>query len=114
MPDAADGILRARTNSSDADVHSVLWFLAAAALVLGARHLRGGWLFPAVVSVWAYSGLLEVGQRWVPERTPQWVDFLANGLGIAVGVVVGVGVRAVLARSAASQVGAPGLSSPAP
>ena len=89
LPTAVDPVLRARPDSANADVHLVLWFVAALALVWAMRP--DGWRRLAVGAgvLWAYSGLLEVAQRSVPERTSQWIDLVGNGIGIAAGVAVG-------------------------
>ena len=89
LPAAADGVLQARSNSSNADVHTVLWFVAALALVWAMRPVRWRSLTAAAVALWAYTGLLEVAQRWVPTRTSQWIDLVGNGLGIVAGLAVG-------------------------
>ena len=89
LPDAADQVLGARPDSSDADVHTVLWFGAALALVWA---MRGhGWrrLMAAAAALWVYTGVLEVAQRWVPSRTAQWVDLAGNALGVVAGLAVG-------------------------
>ncbi len=91
LPAAADGVLEARANSSNADVHLVLWSVAALALVWAIRpHSRHRLMAPALV-LWLYTGLLEVAQRWVPTRTSQWIDVVGNGLGIVAGLAVGYG-----------------------
>jgi len=82
-------------SSSNADVHIVLWFVAALALVWAMRSHGWARLATAAVALWAYTGLLEVGQHWVPMRTPQWIDVVGNGLGIVAGVAVGVIVGAL-------------------
>ena len=89
LPAVADGVLQARANSTNADVHMVLWFVAALALVWAMRSLRWRRLAIAAAALWAYTGLLEVGQRWVPTRTSQWIDVVGNGLGIIAGLAVG-------------------------
>ncbi len=105
LPTAADPVLRARPDAANADVHLVLWFVAALALVWAMRP--DGWRRLAVAAgvLWAYSGLLEVAQRSVPERTSQWIDLAGNGIGIAAGVAVGcaaVGINVYLRRRPAT------------
>jgi hypothetical protein len=89
LPTAADGVLRARSNSANADVHTVLWFVAAVALVWAMRSHGRRRLMTAAVALWLYSGVLEAGQRWVPTRSSEWIDVVGNGLGIAAGLAVG-------------------------
>ena len=68
----------------------------------------------AAAALWAYTGLLEVGQRWVPTRTSQWIDVVGNGLGIVAGLAVGCSALVVFRRatsrdaSATRRVRAPG------
>jgi VanZ family protein len=105
LPTAADPVLRARSDSANADVHVVLWFVAGLALVCAMRP--DGWRRLAVAAgvLWAYSALLEIAQRWVPERTSQWIDVVGNGIGIAAGLAVGcaaVGISAHLRRRTAT------------
>ena len=49
---------------------------------------------PAVVlagpALWADTGLLEIGQRWVPWGTSQWIDVVGNAIGISLGLTVGL------------------------
>jgi VanZ family protein len=92
LPTAADPVLRARPDSANADVHVVLWFVASLALVWAMRPYGRNRLAVAAGVLWAYSGLLEVAQRWAPERTSQWIDLVGNGIGIAAGVAVGCAV----------------------
>ena len=54
----------------------------------------------APLALLAYGGLIELTQSWVPQRSGEWADLLADGLGIACGVILAVGVvRAVAALS---------------
>jgi hypothetical protein len=98
LPAAADGVLRARSTTSNADVHTVLWSVAAVALVWAMRS--SGWrrLAAAAGALWAYTCVLEVGQRWVPTRTSQWIDVAGNAAGIVVGLAVGCSALAVYRR----------------
>ena len=89
LPTAADPVLRARPDSANADVHVVLWFVAGLALAWAMRPYGWRRLEWWREALWAYSGLLEVAQRWVPERTSQWIDLVGNGVGIAAGLAVG-------------------------
>ena len=95
LPGAADSVLRARTSSSNADVHTVLWFVAALALVWAMRSYGLARLVAASVALWVYTVAVEVTQRWVPTRTAQWIDVVGNGLGIFAGVAVGVAIRSL-------------------
>jgi len=103
LPAAVDPVLQARPNSSDADVHLVLWFVATLALVWAMRP--HGWLrlTTATVAPLAYTGLLEVGNQRVPTRSPQWIDVVGNGLGIVAGLAVGAVVVALLPDASADE-----------
>ena len=96
LPTAADRVLRARSNASNADVHLVLWFVAALALVLAMRADNWRRLAAAAAALWAYTGLLEFAQLWVPTRTSQWVDLAGNAVGIVAGLAVGCGALAAV------------------
>jgi len=54
--------------------------------VAGARSLKLG-LALAIAAI-PMGGALELGQHFVPGRTPDWADAAANSLGVLVGVVV--------------------------
>jgi VanZ family protein len=84
-------VLEARANSSNADVHLVLWSVAALAMVWAIRPHSSRRLMAPALALWLYTGLLEVAQRWVPTRTSQWIDVAGNGLGIVAGLAVGYG-----------------------
>ena len=89
LPEVADPVLRARSNSANADVHTALWFVAGLTLVWAMQPHGRRRLALAALALWAYTGLLEIAQRWVPTRSSQWIDLVGNGLGIAAGLVVG-------------------------
>ena len=98
LPTAADPVLRARPDSANAYVHVVLWFVAGVALVWAMRPYGWRRLAVAAGSLWAYSGLLEIAQRWVPERTSQWIDLVGNAIGIAGGLAAGYAVVGISTR----------------
>jgi hypothetical protein len=68
----------------------VLLFLVLAILV--ERSLRSRWS-PWPAAAWtalgalAYGAALEAGQLWVPGRSPDLLDGLANGLGALLGAI---------------------------
>jgi VanZ family protein len=98
LPSAANSVLESRANSSNADVHVALWFVATLALVWAMRHRPWRALVVAAIALWAYTGVVEVGQRWVSDRTSQWIDVVGNGLGIVTGLAVGCGAIAAWRR----------------
>jgi len=69
--------------------------IAFAALILPSAILYRRalvWLAPAVL---LYGGLIELIQPTVG-RQGEWLDFLADGLGVALGIALGLALRAKL------------------
>ena len=87
LPDPVRSALESRRSVGDADVHVVLWFVAAALLVfaLGRRPWRV--MVAALGGLWAYAAVLEFCQRWVDARTPSWLDLIGNTIGLAAGAL---------------------------
>jgi VanZ family protein len=70
-----------------------LFMLLTAPLVVAAPIQR---LWRAGAAIFFYSGVLEIGQAFVPGRYPEGLDMLANGAGVlAAGVLLAL-LRAVL------------------
>jgi VanZ family protein len=65
--------------------------------VAGFMGFRRRWLAVAL-GLLAYGGLIEVLQSFIPPRQGEWVDLLADGIGIA----LGLGLAAVVAQRAAA------------
>ena len=59
----------------------------------GPLTLRALWLGAGLL---AFGGLIEIGQAFVPTRSCDWADLLADSVGIAVGAGLAMGVRWVL------------------
>jgi VanZ family protein len=55
------------------------------------------WLL-LVVALLAYGGAIEIAQSFVPPRSADWADLLADGLGIAIGLVAAWPLTAIAAR----------------
>ena len=55
--------------------------------VLGYRGSRRA-QWAALAGVLAFGALIEVLQQWVPNRSAEWADLLADALGIAVGALL--------------------------
>jgi VanZ family protein len=104
LPSAAGPMLRAREGASDADVHVLLWFVAAFALAWALRRTSARTIVCAGLALWAYTGVLEFCQRWVPARTSSWADLVGNGIGVAIGLSVGTVAFHLLDRRAARRV----------
>ena len=49
--------------------------------------------FVVPLALLAYGGLIELLQRWVPQRSGEWGDLLADVIGIACGMLVASAVR---------------------
>lgn len=56
------------------------------ALLACPRRGRGLWL--VLLGVFAFGGLIEVVQGFVPSRSSEWADLLADSLGIVAGTIV--------------------------
>ena len=80
LPGPVQEVLSARPQTSEADVHVLLWFLAGIAAMLAVRTWRSRAILLATLV--AYSGLLEAAQALTLNRTAQWTDFAANSFGL--------------------------------
>ncbi|WP_407522293.1 hypothetical protein [Methylobacterium oryzisoli] len=84
-----------RTSLAGQIEHVVAYAGTAAVLALGLPRLSAWHLFVALV---ALAGVLEIGQRWIPGRTAQAIDFAASSLGAGLGTLAGIVVLRVLLR----------------
>lgn len=74
--------------------HLGLWGIAGALAYLAFGHRTSPWFL--MVSLFTLSAGVEVGQRFLSTtRTPDVIDLLANGVGIACGVVLAMLVLSV-------------------
>jgi VanZ family protein len=55
------------------------------------------WLWLAAALL-AYGGAIEIAQSYLPPRTGDWFDLLADGVGIAIGLAIALPFTVVLAR----------------
>ena len=121
LPKVVQEVISSRPDTSEGDLHLVMWFVAGALLVLAVRTWR--LRVVALLGLWLYSGVIELLQTWLTtSRSGQWSDFAANALGIgsaATGMAI---AERIVQRRLAAQVGrrdggAPsstiGVSSPA-
>ena len=76
----------ARIHVQDKVLHFGAYVLLASFPVLGMRRTFDG--FVAAASMALLGVLLEIGQRYVPGRTPDFADELANLLGVAFGMIL--------------------------
>lgn len=66
--------------------------IAFTALVLPTTVLRPGWSLRVSIGAFLYGGAIELIQPYFGRNT-EWLDMVANSIGIAIGVLVGQGVR---------------------
>lgn len=59
------------------------------------RPRQWGWLVAALL---AYGGAIEIAQGFLPPRSGEWLDLLADGFGIALGLLAAWPVTALAAR----------------
>ena len=82
LPKVVRDVVASRPETNEGDVHLVMWFVAAALLVLTVRPWRSRLVGLCVM--WLYTGLLELLQSWLTSsRSAQWSDLGANAMGIA-------------------------------
>ena len=60
------------------------------------------WAWPgrrvaALIALWGYGGLIEVLQAFTPDRSADWEDVFADGIGLGIGAGI-ASLVAVLAR----------------
>jgi VanZ family protein len=76
----------ALVGSYDKSAHLLIYAIFA---ILAYRlGLTGRRFFYICIGIIAYSGLLEVGQSFVPGREMSALDLLANALGVLLGVLI--------------------------
>ena len=51
------------------------------------------------LAIFAYSGLMEIGQHFVPGRSMSGLDLVANGLGVGLGMVLAIQALPALRRT---------------
>ena len=82
----ADFVTVDRVPESDNLVHIAVWSIVT--LLVGATVWSWRWLLVAAPIVVGASAVVEVGQgRWADTRNVEGSDILANGIGVALGVV---------------------------
>ncbi|HEX9880572.1 MAG TPA: VanZ family protein, partial [Candidatus Binatia bacterium] len=72
--------------------HLLLFFFVACCYIntatAGFREVQIGRFFSGFLAAVAYSLLIEVLQHFIPWRSFEWLDFAADALGAALGLVV--------------------------
>lgn len=86
LPVPVQDVLNARPQTSEADVHVVLWFVAGIAAMFAVRSLRSRAILLGLLV--ACSGILELAQNLTANRTAQWSDFAGNAFGVVVALLV--------------------------
>jgi VanZ family protein len=77
--------------------HLAAFATLAVVAVLG----RCGAVWQVAGALLAYGGLIEVLQSFTPTRVGEWPDLLADGVGIAVGLLLAAGLRGLAVRAGA-------------
>ena len=86
--------------------HASAFAALAVAGWLSVRGRRGRW--PTMALLLVYGALIEVAQRFVPGRSGEWSDLLADALGIGVGVLVASALLALAPTGLKRPAGSPG------
>lgn len=79
---------------SDKVQHILAFVVLAAGGTLSLGPGRGRTTAVVLLAL-AYGGLIEIVQGWVPGRSPEWADWLADGLGALLGLVAVVAARRI-------------------
>ena len=81
----------------DKSMHFTLY---AVYVLLGSEIVRTPRQFYLLcLAIFAYSGLMEVGQHFVPGRYISGLDLLANGLGVGLGMILAIQALPALRRT---------------
>jgi len=93
LPSVVRDVVASRPETNEGDVHLIMWFVAAALLLLTLSRWRPRIL--GLTVMWLYTGLLELLQSSLTtSRSAQWSDLGANALGIAsAGAAVAIAER---------------------
>jgi VanZ family protein len=88
---------------SDKSAHALAYAVLGASLVRAlasgrAEKLTSGRLVAAIVLTSLYGVSDELHQRFVPGRTPDWLDVLADAAGAVAGVLAMAGAMRMLDR----------------
>lgn len=92
-PKPPDGVSTGWDKSNHALAFAALAF--AGVWALWPRPRQWLWLVAALL---AYGGAIEVAQGFLPPRSADWVDLLADGIGIAIGLLAALPFTASAAR----------------
>ena len=96
LPAPVKDALSVRPQTSEADVHVVLWFAAGVAAMFAVRSKRFRVILLCLLVV--YSGVLELAQTFIANRTAQWSDFVGNAFGLLAAVIVAWAVSCLSKR----------------
>ena len=81
----------------DKSMHATFYIIF---VLLGSQLVRTPRQFYLVaLAIFAYSGLMEIGQYFVPGRSMSALDLLANGIGVGLGLVLAMRLLPVLRNS---------------
>lgn len=85
--------------------HASAFAALALAGWLSVHGPRGRWLMMAAAL--AFGGLIEVAQLFVPGRSSEWADLLADAVGIGFGALFAAGLLAMAGASLSRRVESP-------
>ncbi len=82
------------------------WDKSNHALAFASLAFVAVWAFWQALSQWprlvaallAYGGAIEIAQSYLPPRSGEWFDLLADAVGIAIGLLGAAAVKAIAAR----------------
>jgi VanZ family protein len=81
----------------DKSMHATAY---AVYVLLGSQLVRTPRQFYLMsLGIFAYGGLIEIGQHFIPGRDMSALDLLANGLGLALGMLLAILALPVLRRT---------------
>ncbi|MEN6451054.1 MAG: VanZ family protein [Thermoguttaceae bacterium] len=74
----------------------LLSFFVLAILALGSRWPAPRWIVVSLLGL--YGAMTEIGQGFVPQRTPDWADWFQDMAGVALGAALCWGVMRLAGR----------------
>ena len=91
LPDSNSGIIQLtsyKLTSSGFFIHLISFFIAALLYFKAFKHGSFNFIFLSGIPIFLYSILLEVIQIFLPYRTFNYYDILANFVGISLGIII--------------------------
>ena len=91
LPDSNSGIIQLtsyKLTSSGFFIHLFSFFIAASLCFKAFKHSSYNFILTSGIVIFLYSILLEVVQVFLPYRTFNYYDILANFVGIGLGIII--------------------------